>query len=604
MSTPRQGEGEAHGYAAWHVYRRLVRYMRPYWKQFALASLAMGMVAAAQAASAWLIKPLLNAGFVDRDPEHIKLVALGIVAVFLVRGLATFGSEYGMAWIGRNIIRQLRSEVFDRLLTLPSRFYDETSSGMLLSTLTYNVEQVARAGSDSLTIIIRDSLTIIFLIAYMATVSWRLSLIFLAVGPIVALVVTYVSRRFRRLSHRIQRSIGTVAYIAEEAIDGHEVVRTFGAQDYERRRFEQANNRNVRQYMKFTAAKAASTPLVQFVAAIALSFVIYLATMQQAVAPIGLPSFVSFITAMGLLLQPVKRLTNVNPGIQKSIAAGDSIFELIDMAPEPDEGTHTLDRAEGRVSFESVFFAYPGGEDVLKDISLSVEAGERLAIVGRSGSGKSTLVSLLPRFYEAQRGRVTLDGVALQDYRLADLRRQMALVGQQVVLFNDTIAANIAYGRVGQVSEEQVRAAADAANATEFIERLPAGFRTQVGQNGVLLSGGQRQRLAIARALLKDAPILILDEATSALDTESENQIQAALEHLMHGRTTFVIAHRLSTIENADRIVVLDEGRIRETGSHRELLERGGIYASLYRMQFGSAEVAAAVRDTGTGVAR
>jgi subfamily B ATP-binding cassette protein MsbA len=407
--------------------------------------------------------------------------------------------------------------------------------------------------------------------------------------------------RIRQISDGIQKSIGTVAYMAEEAIDGHEVVRTFGAQDYERRRFERANERNLKQYMKFTAAKAASTPAVQLLAAMALSVVIYLATMQQAVEPIGLPSFVSFVAAMGLLLQPVKRLTNVNPAIQKSIAAGDSIFTLIDLPPERDEGERTVDRAEGRVRFEGVSFAYPGGEDVLVDINLEARAGERVAIVGRSGSGKSTLVSLLPRFYECERGRITLDGVPLAEYRLADLRRQIALVGQQVVLFNDTVAANIAYGEPDAADSERVRAAADAANATGFIERLPEGFQTTVGQNGVLLSGGQRQRIAIARALFKDAPILILDEATSALDTESENEIQVALEHLMAGRTTFVIAHRLSTVENADRIVVMDNGRIQETGTHAQLLDQGGIYASLYRMQFGAERAVADGRGAGAG---
>ncbi|MBA1149414.1 lipid A export permease/ATP-binding protein MsbA [Ectothiorhodospiraceae bacterium WFHF3C12] len=592
---------EERNYSGWAVYRRLLGYVRPYWPHFLLATFAMMLVAGTQTASAWLVKPMLDAGFVDRDPATIRLVALGVVATFLVRGVATFTSTYGMAWIGRRVIRALRSEVFDRLLTLPSRFFDGNSSGMLLSKLTYNVEQVARAGSDALTILIRDSVTVVFLIIYMATVSWRLSLIFLAIGPVVALVVVYVSKRFRRISHRIQKSIGNVAYIAEEAIDGHEVVRTFGAQEYERRRFQRANDRNLKQYMKFTAAKAASTPIVQFLAAIALSVVIYLATMQQAVEPIGLPAFVSFVAAMGLLLQPMKRLTNVNPAIQRSIAAGDSIFTLIDLPPERDEGTRTLDRAEGRISFQSVQFAYPGGEDVLRDINLDVNAGERIAIVGRSGSGKSTLVSLLPRFYDCERGAITLDGVPLQEYRLADLRRQIALVGQQVVLFNDTVAANIAYGHGDDWDHERLRAAAEAANARAFIERLPEGFETAVGQNGVLLSGGQRQRLAIARALFKDAPILILDEATSALDTESENEIQVALEHLMAGRTTFVIAHRLSTIENADRIVVMDQGCIVEVGSHSELLHHGGVYATLYRMQFGAEQAIAEHRSTGAG---
>lgn len=572
------------------VYLRLLGYVRPYWGIATLAVVAMVIGGATEAVFAWLIKPMLDAGFVGQDPMVVRLIPLGLLAIFIVRGIATFGATYGTGWISRNVIGRLRSEVFERLLSLPRRYFDESSSGMLLSRLTYNVEQVARAGTDALVIIIRDVATAAFLLGYMAWISWRLALIFLALGPILALVVVYVSKRFRRISHRIQRSIGTVAYIAEEAIEGNDVIKVFGGQAQERNRFEAANESNRRQFMKFMATKALSAPVVQFCAAVALAVVVYLATLQNVVQSITVGSFVSFITAMLLLLQPLKRLTNVHAMIQKGVAAGESIFEIIDEVPESDTGRIEVARVEGRIEYNDVRFRYrEGGAEVLCGISLSIAPGETVAIVGRSGGGKTTLVNLLPRFYEVSAGSILLDGYALSEYRLAALRRQIALVGQQVMLFNDTIAGNIAYGRLGEVSEAEIRQAAEAANARGFIERLPQGFETPVGENGVLLSGGQRQRIAIARALLKDAPILILDEATSALDSESESHIQQALETLMQGRTTLVIAHRLSTIENANRIVVLDQGRVVETGGHRELLAHGGAYAALHRMQFGRA---------------
>lgn len=569
------------------VYLRLLRYVREHWLVAVASVVGMVVSGASEAAFAWLIKPMLDNGFVNQDPEIIRLIPLGVLGVFLVRGLASFAASYGTAWISRHVIGSLRSEVFERLLQLPRRYYDESSSAMLLSRLTYNVEQVASAGSTALVTIIRDTSTAVFLLGYMALISWRLAIIFLALGPVVALVVVYVSKRFRRLSHRIQRSVGNVAYVAEEAIEGSDEIKIFGAQEVERRRFEVANEQNKRQFMKFAATRALSTPVVQLCAAIALSIVVYLATLNNVVQEITVGSFVSFIAAMLMLLQPLKRLTNVHSQIQKGVAAGESIFEIVDEPPEPDAGTLEIERAEGRIELDGLRFSYRrNGEEVLKGIDLQIEAGETVALVGRSGSGKTTLANLMPRFYELSAGEIRLDGRPLGDYRLRSLRRQIAMVGQQVVLFNDTVAGNIAYGATGEVSRDAVREAASAANALEFIERLPEGFDTQVGENGVLLSGGQRQRIAIARALLKDAPILILDEATSALDTESESQIQHALETLMRGRTTIVIAHRLSTVENADRIVVLDSGRIVETGKHAALLARGGAYAALHQMQF------------------
>jgi subfamily B ATP-binding cassette protein MsbA len=582
-----RGEGARAETSAWRIYLRLLGYVKQHWLVGLLAITGMVLTGATEAAFAWLIKPMLDAGFVERDPAVIRLIPLGILSIFVIRGLTSFAGQYGSSWIARSVISQLRTEVFERLLVLPKSFYDRSSSGMMLSKLTYNVEQVASAGTKAVVTIIRDSASAVFLLGYMAWISWRLALIFLAIGPVLALVVMVVSKRFRRISRRIQNSVGNVAYVAEEAIEGNDEIKIFGAQAEEARRFQEANRRNQRQFMKFAATKAISTPVVQFCAAVALAVVVYLATLEGVVTTISVGSFVSFIAAMLLLLQPIKRLTEVHSIIQRGVAAGESIFEVIDETPERDDGTRDPGRAAGRLSFEGVRFRYqPESAEVLRGIDLEVAPGETVAIVGRSGSGKSTLVKLLPRFYEPESGVIRLDGIPLPDYRLAALRRQIAMVGQQVILFNDTVAANIAYGQAGADDRDGIREAAAAANALEFIERLPQGFDTPVGENGVLLSGGQRQRLAIARALYKNAPLLILDEATSALDTESENRIQQALERLMRGRTTLVIAHRLSTVEGADRIVVLDGGRIVETGRHRELLARNGAYAALHRIQF------------------
>lgn len=580
-SSAPQGEG-------WAIYRRLLTYVLEHWKIAILAVAGMVITGATEAAFAWLVKPMLDSGFVDRDPGILRLIPLGVLGIFIIRGVSSFAAQYGTAWISRRVIARLREQVFDRLLTLPRRYFDDASSGMLLSRLTYNVEQVAQAGTNAMVIIIRDCATVAFLLGYMAWLSWQLTLIFMLLGPVVIGVVLYVSKRFRRLSHTIQHSVGNIAYVAEEAIEGSDEVRIFGAQQLERERFARANLRNTQQFMKFAATQALSTPVVQFCAALALSIVVWLATLQGSMTTVTVGTFVSFVTAMLLLLQPLKRLTRVHAEIQRGIAAGESIFEIIDEVPERDLGRHDPGRVAGRLEFDQVGFHYGDpAQPVLQGIDVEIEPGETIAIVGRSGSGKSTLVSLLPRFYEVTAGEIRLDGVPLADYRLAALRRQISLVGQQVVLFNASVAENIAYGQDPIPDREAIIAAAEAANARGFIEALPQGFDTMIGENGVLLSGGQRQRLAIARALLKDAPLLILDEATSALDSESERHIQSALERLMEGRTTLVIAHRLSTIERADRILVLDGGRVVESGDHATLIRQKGAYAALHQLQFG-----------------
>ena len=569
-----------------HTYRRLLGYAMPHWPVFAAAVLAMVVFASTETAFAWMMKPLLDQSFVAKDPDWIRWIPLMLIGLFVVRGVAGFVSSYGMAWVGRTVIYKMRRELFDHLLRLPAAFYDNAASGQLISKLTYNVEQVSQAATNAITIVIRDSLSAAFLIGLMFYHSGTLALIFLICGPFIALVVVRVSKRFRKVSGRIQDSMGDVTHVSQEVIDGHRVVKTFGGEAYERDHFDRVNSNNLRQQLKLTATTATSVPLIQFLAACALAGIIFLATqVGSGIDTAG--TFASFLTAMLLLLPPLKRLTTVNAALQKGIAAADSVFELLDAEAEPDTGTRTLERARGAVEYRDVSFRYrSGAEPVLQDISFRAEPGQTVALVGRSGSGKSTLVNLLARFYQPSAGSILLDGIEIDALRLSELRNQIALVSQHVTLFNDTVARNIAYGRLEQCSAREVESAAEAAHALDFIRELPQGFDTLVGENGVLLSGGQRQRLAIARAILKSAPVLILDEATSALDTESEQQVQAGLEALMQGRTTLVIAHRLSTVERADRIMVLDQGRIVETGTHRELLARKGQYAALYRMQF------------------
>jgi subfamily B ATP-binding cassette protein MsbA len=549
--------------------------------------LAMIGFAATDTGFAALMKPMLDGNFIERDPATIRFVPLALVGLFVLRGVTGFVSRYGMSWIGRRVIQRLRHDLFHRLLHLPSQYFDRNPSGRLLSHLTFDVEQVAEATTNAVTILIRDSLTMLFLLLYMFWISPWLTLLFLIVGPVLVGLIRYVSLRFRRISRRIQDSMGELTQFSEEAIQAQRLVKSFNGQTWQEQLFEDVNERNRRLHLKMAAAAGASTPIVQLIAACILALVVYLATLESVTREISVGSFVSFIAAMMLLMQPLKHLTNINASIQRGVSAARSIFQVLDEPTEPDQGRLALRRARGAIEFRNVSFAYDAQKgDVLHDISFSIAPGQTVALVGRSGSGKTTLAHLLLRFYDPREGAVCLDGEDIRNYRLADLREQIAMVGQDVMLFNETIAHNIAYGRFAAAGEADIVASAQAAHAMEFIEALPDGLQTRIGDRGILLSGGQRQRIAIARAMLKDAPVLILDEATSSLDSESERAVQEALERLACNRTSLIIAHRLSTVERADFILVLEQGRIVETGSHEALLARRGVYHDLYQLQF------------------
>jgi subfamily B ATP-binding cassette protein MsbA len=583
------------------LYLRLLRYVKPYRGVFALALLGMIVVAATEPALPAMLKPLLDGTFVDKDETIMRWTPVVIVAIFIVRGIAEYIAHFSLNWVGNRVVMDLRNDMFAKLLELPSPYYDNQPTGNLMSKVTFDVTQVTNAATNVLTVLVRDGLATIGLLGWMLWLNWKLTLLSLAMTPAIIIVVRVISIRLRNSSRDVQRSMGDVTQVLQEAIEGHKVVKLFGGRQYEAKRFRDEANRVRRYLMKQTAAAAASVPLVQLIAAVALALILTLATMQSSANEITVGGFVSFITAMLMLNSPLKRVTSVNEPLQRGLAAAESVFALIDEPGEPDKGTVRLGRARGELAFERVAFTYPGaGRPALDELDLSISPGETVALVGPSGGGKTTLAHLVPRFYHPTRGRITLDGHDLEDLRLESLRANIALVSQDVVLFNDTVAANIAYGAADRVPESEIVAAARAAHALEFIERMPEGLGTLVGENGVKLSGGQRQRIAIARALFRNAPILVLDEATSALDSESERHIQAALETLIQGRTTIVIAHRLSTVERAGRIVVLDHGRIVESGTHAMLLASGGLYARLYRTQFqiGEAETREAPRPT------
>jgi subfamily B ATP-binding cassette protein MsbA len=569
------------------LYRRLMRLVRPYAGLFGFAIVAMVVLAATEASIPALLKNLLDGSFVERDPRSLWLMPVLLIALFTVRGLSEFASEVALHSVANKVVMDARTQMFERLLHLPVSYYDDQTTGALISKFTYNATQVAGTTTKALISVVKDSLTVVGLVAWMLYLNWRLAALFLVVLPVIALTINAVSKRLRSLSRSQQDSMGSLTHLLDEAIGGNHEIKVFGAQPYEARRFRDAANWIRRYNMKVQVAAKAVGPVVQTIAVLVLAAIIfYASTQSQEALTVG--GFVSFFGAMALMLTPLKNLSKVNEEIQRGLAAAESIFELLDETPERDEGHVALARARGHIEFKDVRFRYSGAEsEALRGIDLEIHPGETVALVGQSGSGKSTMISLIPRFYHVDSGHILLDDHDIESLRLDDLRANIALVTQNVVLFNDTIANNITYGSREQISEEQIIAAAEAAHAMEFIRKLPDGLDTLIGENGLRLSGGQRQRLSIARALLKNAPILLLDEATSALDTESERQVQAALDNLRRGRTTIVVAHRLSTIVNADRIVVMQNGSIVETGKHADLLAQGGIYSRLHQMQAG-----------------
>ncbi len=572
------------------LYARLLRHVWPY--RGALLAGIVGMIVSglANAALVKLTGPLIDELFVHRNRELMVLLPLAIVGVFLVSGIASFTSGYSSQWVSNKVILDLRREMFSNVLRLPTAFFDAVPTAQLVTRFTFDVNNLAAASTSVLTILVRDSVTVLALLGVLLYSNWKLTIIAFLVIPPIAVVMRAFSRRLRQMSRESQRAVGGIAEVLDEAIGSQRIVRIFGGQEYESERFERAGQKIRRFAMKQATAAAGAVPVTQLIVAFAIAAIIYFAAGQAFAGSTDVGHFIEFIAATGMLLQPLKRLTGINEQLQKGLAACESVFSVVDEPPEEDRGTVSIDRARGAIRFHDVSLTYPGASHPALDrISLEIRPGETLALVGPSGSGKSSLIHLLPRFYRPSSGRITLDGHDVETLRLESLRRQISLVSQSVVLFNDTVAANIAYGRAQRTTEADIVQAAEAAHAMEFIRALPQGLATEIGENGTRLSGGERQRIAIARAILKDAPILLLDEATSALDTESERAVQAALEALMQGRTTIVIAHRLSTIEKADRIAVLAQGRIVECGNHRDLVSAGGMYAGLHRLQFAGA---------------
>ena len=570
---------------AFVIYGKLLSYVRRYWLAIVIAGCASMIYSCVDAWFVYFLKPLLNDGLIAKNKDFLFYAPFLVMSVFILRGIASFFSNFYMAKASRGVIMYLRQDLFAHLQQLPARFYDHNTSGHILSVLLYAVDQVSNASADVLTTAIQAIFLMIGLIIVMLTTSWKLTLLYFIILPLVMLTMRFTSVRIRRLSLKIQDSIAELSHLAEENIEGYKVVRAFEGTFFERTKFNRAAHTNQQREMKVVITRSLGVSAVQLMTAGAMALTLYIATLDVAEAILSPGGFVTMIGAMLTLLKPMKDLAFVQNKLYRGLAGAQSVFELLEEKPEIDQGKQTIMKACGKIQFCQVNFAYDE-KSVLNNIDLTILPGKIVALVGRSGSGKSTLVNLLPRFYGGYSGTIQLDDVPIEDYRLADLRRQFALVSQQITLFHDTIFNNMAYGRLDQVTEAEVLAAAKASYAMEFIERLPNGLQTLIGENGVLLSGGQRQRLAIARAIIKDAPILILDEATSALDTESERYIQMALQKLMKNRTTLVIAHRLSTIEHADLIVVMDEGRIIETGQHQDLLAKGDFYAKLYRMQF------------------
>lgn len=578
------------------VYLRLLKYVVPYWGLFAISILGFLLFSSTQPMLGYILKYFVD-GLANpeaslfphipllRDLKLLQAVPIFIVLIALLQGVGSFLGNFFLARVSLGIVRDLRIALFDALLTLPNRYFDNHNSGHLVSLITFNVTMVTGAATDAVKVVIREGTTVTFLFATLLWMNWKLTMVMVGILPLIGLMVVSASRKFRKQSKKIQTAMGDVTHVASETIQGYRVVRSFGGEPYEQERFRQVTEDNAQRQLKLIKTNAVYTPSLQLVIYSAMAVLMFLVLLLRGDSSAG--DMVAYITLAGLLPKPIRQLSEVSSTVQKGLAAADSIFEQLDEAPEVDNGTQVRDTVSGRLEVRDLSFSYPGSEKpVLKDISFVAEPGQMVALVGRSGSGKSTLASLVPRFYHHEQGQILLDGLDVEDYQLRNLRRHIALVTQQVTLFNDTVSNNIAYGDLAGAPPEAIRQAAEDAYAAEFIDKMPQSYQTLVGENGVLLSGGQRQRLAIARALLKNAPVLILDEATSALDTESEQHIQAALDKVMDGRTTLVIAHRLSTIEKADLILVMDQGRIVERGNHLELMALGGYYHRLHSRQF------------------
>ena len=571
----------------WQNFKRLMRYTKPY--KYGLIISVIGMFGYAAIDSFFLaqLQPLIDEGLTGKNPDFMRYAPIALVLLMAARGVFHFIGNFTLAWVGNHVVTDLRQILFDHIVKMPVSYHDKESTGTLISKLTYDAEQVLQATSKALLTLAQQGAFVIGLLAVMFYNSWQLSTIFLLLTPFIAIVVSYVSKRFRKVSAGIQNTMGEVTSAAEQTFNGHKVVLTFGGEQRESERFADINKRNRQQRMKMVAAKAVSVPSIQIIASLGMAFVLYFANLDYMKDVITPGAFTTVLTCMVTLLKPIKQLTTVNAEFQRGMAACISIFAVLDKDIEKDKGGKRLSRSKGDFELKDVSFTYQGEESPsLKNISFKANAGETVALVGRSGSGKSTASSILLRFYDVDEGEVLIDGENIENYNLADLRKQFAYVSQQVVLFNDTLANNIAYGQP-DASEADIIAAAKSAHVWEFAEQMPQGINTYIGDNGSLLSGGQRQRVAIARAILCDAPFLILDEATSALDTESERHIQDALQNLQKDRTSIVIAHRLSTIENADKIIVMEQGQIVEQGDHQSLLAKDGVYAQLHKLQFG-----------------
>ncbi len=570
--------------SAGQVYKRLMRYVVPYWRLFLVSTIGFAIYAATEPAVVMIIQKIIDS-LNGQEREGIKYLPLMFVVLFLVRGIGAFLGNYYLARISGNVIHKLRCEIFNHYTQLSVEYFDSNNSGYMISRITNNIGEVTRATTDSVRSVVREGFTALGLLGYLIHTNWRLSLVFLAIAPVVAVMVKYVGGRLKRLSRNMQDTVGDLTHITSEMVAGNRIVKGFGGEAYERRRFRDCSLENRKQYRKLIMTLSINNPVMQVLISFALAGMMYLALVMMKSSSAG--EFVGFFTAAFLLPKPIRQLSDANSEVLRGIAAAESLFEVLDEPVEKDGGGYEIDRCQGRIEFRNLTFGYAGSETpALRGINLCIEPGQTVALVGASGGGKSSLINLLPRFYDYEHGEILIDGVEIKRYRLASLRRQMALVTQNVTLFNTSVANNIAYGILEGASFQQIEQAATDAYAMDFISKLPRGLDTEIGENGVKLSGGQRQRLALARALLKDAPILILDEATSALDTESERYIQAALNRVMQGRTTLVVAHRLSTIEGADVILVMDKGQIIEQGSHQELLARDGAYAKLHKMQF------------------